>query len=67
MDSCSFQSTIINNQSAYQVKERAEGGVFQEGLGGWVEKQWVEEFGGGEAFAEAFGKLALDGFAGFGP
>lgn len=41
--------------------------MFQEGLGGWMEKQWVEEFGGGEAFAEAFGKLALDGFAGFGP
>ena len=27
----------------------------------------MEEFGGREAFAEAFGELALDGFAGFGP
>ena len=58
---------INNNQSAYQSEERAEGSVFQEHAGGAVEEQRVEQLGGGEAFAETFGDLALDGFAGFGP
>ena len=41
--------------------------MFQERAGEGVEEEGVEEFGGGEAFGEAFGELALDGFAGFGP
>ena len=41
--------------------------MFQEGAGGGVEEEGMEEFGGGEALAEASGELALDGFAGCGP
>jgi hypothetical protein len=48
-------------------EEWAERGVFEERAGGGVEEEGVDELGGCEAFGEAFGELALDGFAGCGP
>ena len=41
--------------------------MFQEHVGRAVEEQRVKQLGGGKAFAETFGELALDSFAGFGP